>query len=230
VPPGGQLGRAIERLPEDIAKQREARRPQAGGDEGGRDEPPGRHPRGARHERRHRAHHPDEAPDDDRLAITPTTAYVYGPSMAPMSLAIVSWLGSPSSAGTISATRTCRPWRDRRHDRPASRLELQRSQTEALADLNRRQAVVEHRANGLVDWLEPRAQCSRKRWRDGGEVLTTGRNSPDRHAQLLGERRLGEQPVGEGGRCMGSWPHLAAAGRVPRARTDQGSIRPRRIA
>ena len=64
----GDRRHLVERLPEEVAEQTERRRPQAGGDERERHEPPRRHPRSAGDHRGQRAHEPDKAPEDDRLA------------------------------------------------------------------------------------------------------------------------------------------------------------------
>ncbi len=64
----GDRRHLVERLPEEVAEQTERRRPQAGGDERERHEPPRRHPRSAGDHRGQRAHEPDKAPEDDCLA------------------------------------------------------------------------------------------------------------------------------------------------------------------
>ncbi len=64
----GDRRHLVERLPEDVAEQAERRRPQAGGDERERHEPPRRHARGAGDHRGQRTHEPEKAPEDDRLA------------------------------------------------------------------------------------------------------------------------------------------------------------------
>jgi tellurite resistance protein TerC len=64
----GDRRHLVQRLPEEVTEQTERRRPQAGGDERERHEPPRRHARRAGDHRGQRPHEPDKASDDDRLA------------------------------------------------------------------------------------------------------------------------------------------------------------------
>ena len=61
----------VERAPEDVAEDAEERGPRAAADDAVRDEAPVGEPGRAGDERRERAHEPDEAADQDRLAAVP---------------------------------------------------------------------------------------------------------------------------------------------------------------